>query len=430
MSNHKHISRERRMLLRNEKEQEEQALQWALRTSAKRHRNFLYIVQELRKKEINHSLGQQDRRYSELIGFLNDENWIKLKDRLVEGLELLTRALEKKCPNWFKDTDFLIALMMVGRYRKAWRQPLETWRPKAKNDYGKFMELVSHVFLQYQAPLFLYHAFFHPQDYAYLETFLYLGNGGSMKEVNFRIKLTKRMQFFFVHAPEGLRVTQAVRWAQVCGLGGDYLLAHRVAYSSLGYDDPDRDEALWEEFVRILVFGGMFNLEKLSELIDYVRTCTHQNPQYSLKGRTLQSLLRQSKEWHHQMAHVRGVKKLVSWQGLAWTPFAVVEGEEERAVTYRMVELLSNKELHEEGQRMHHCVASYAEDCFLGKTRIFSLRRYQFDTEERLATIEIDLRHRRIVQAKFRYNQKISDKAQSLLMQWAGQQRLLLSRYL
>lgn len=430
MSNHKHISRERRIILRGEKEQEEQALQWALLTSAKRHRSFLYVVQELKKEEFNQLLSQQDRRYSELSGFLNDENWVKLKTKLLDGLEILTRALSRKCPDWFKDTDFLIALLMVGRYRKAWRQPLEGWKPKAKNDYGKFMELVSYLFLQYEAPSFLYHAFFHPQDYPYLEMFIYLGNGGSMKEVNFRVKLTKKMQHYFLHAPEGFRVTQAVRWAQVCGLGGDHTLAHRIAYSSLGYDDRRRDENLWEDFVRIVVMGGMFNLDKLTELIDYVRTSTQQNRQYSLKGRTLQSLLRQSNEWHHQIARTKSLKKILTWQGLDWPLFEVIEGKEENPIIYKMVELLSNKELNEEGQRMHHCVASYAEDCLYGKTRIFSLRCYRFGTEERLATIELDVKNRRIVQAKYRYNQRISDKAAGLMIEWAMRQRLVLSKYL
>ncbi len=429
MSNHKHISRQRRMWLKHEEAQQEAALAGALKESSKRHRNFLYVVHELKKEEFNHALGQQDRRYSELNGFLNDENWVKLKANLLEGLEILTEALEKKCPEWFRDTDYLIALLMVGRYRKAWLTPLEKWRPKAKNDYGRFMDLVSYLFLKYEAPRFLYHAFFHPQDYAYLSTFIFLGNGGSMKEVHFPVKLTKRMHYYFLHAPEGLRVTQAVRWAQVCGMGGDYELAHRLAYSSLGYDDK-RDEALWEDFVRILIQGGMFNLDKTTELIDYVRASCQQNPAYSLKGRTLQSLLRQSAEWHHQMASVKGLKQLVAWQGMNWPVFEVVEGKEEWAIAYKMVELLSNKELHDEGQRMHHCVASYAEDCFLGKTRIFSLRSYQFGAEERLATIEIDVRQRRIVQAKYRYNQKISDKSKALLHEWAARQRLVLSRYL
>ncbi|MFN8344280.1 MAG: PcfJ domain-containing protein [Spirosomataceae bacterium] len=430
MSNHKHISREQRLTLKTEKDRQEQALHRALRTSAKRHQRFLYVIQELKKEEFNQSLARQDRRYSELSGFLNDQNWVRNKAKLLEGLEVLTLGLERKCPDWFKDTDLLIALLMVGRYRKAWRQPLEGWKSKAKNDYGKFMNLVSYLFLQYEAPRFLYHAFFHPQDYPHLELFIYLGTGGSMKEVRFDIKLTKKMQHYFLHAPEGLRVTQAVRWAQVCGLGGDPLLAHRIAYSRLGYADRRRDETLWEDFVRILVQGGMFNLDKLTELIDYVRTCTQQNPDYSLKGRTLPSLLRQSNEWHHQMVRAKSTKQAVTWQGVDWEPFTVTEGKEENPVIYQMVELLSNKELSEEGQRMHHCVASYADDCFYGKTRIFSLRCTRFGNEERLATIELDLRNRRIVQAKYRYNQKISDKARELLEQWAAQQKLVLSKYL
>ncbi|MFN3377838.1 MAG: hypothetical protein ACK41O_00195, partial [Runella zeae] len=100
MSNHKHISRQRRMYLKHEEAQQEAALAGALKESSKRHRNFLYVVQELKKETFNHALGQQDRRYSELNGFLNDENWVKLKANLLEGLAILTEVLEKKCPEW------------------------------------------------------------------------------------------------------------------------------------------------------------------------------------------------------------------------------------------------------------------------------------------------------------------------------------------
>lgn len=50
-----------------------------------------------------------------------------------------------------------------------------------------------------------------------------------------------------------------------------------------------------------------------------------------------------------------------------WDPLL---GDFEHAgLTYK--ELLTSKELKEEGNRMHHCVGTYAEDCVSGYTRIF-----------------------------------------------------------
>jgi hypothetical protein len=49
---------------------------------------------------------------------------------------------------------------------------------------------------------------------------------------------------------------------------------------------------------------------------------------------------------------------------------------------------------------------------------------------ERMATIEVDLKAKRIVQAKYRYNKTIAPKASLLMQDWASQEHLQLSSYL
>ena len=66
------------------------------------------------------------------------------------------------------------------------------------------------------------------------------------------------------------------------------------------------DYNIWESFLQLLIRNGMFNHDKLTELIDYVRETKRENANYNLKGRTLQSLMRQSDEWHCKYKNVKG----------------------------------------------------------------------------------------------------------------------------
>jgi hypothetical protein len=91
-------------------------------------------------------------------------------------------------------------------------------------------------------------------------------------------------------------------------------------------------------------------------------------------------------------------------------------------------ELTDSKELVQEGNTMKHCVASYAYYCAKGKTSIFSMRKYLGGVRlDVMATIEIDLQLRKVVQAKAKMNRSISKEARKHLITWAEQQLLSVS---
>ncbi|MFN8354814.1 MAG: PcfJ domain-containing protein [Spirosomataceae bacterium] len=428
----KHISKAARHAIAIQKQQQEQLIQQAYQQAKRANQSFIGLITEAQHRPGSNAY-PNSAQYQWIVSFIGQNERFTKKETLhkwIDNLIYLTQHLEKKCPKWFKETDYLRALVEVGKYRSSWIRPLEQWKPNVKSDYERFKELVTYLFAQYPFPNVLNHLFFHSQDHFFIRDFIYLVQGGSLKQLTTRIPLTHKMKTEFMKSPEGFRIDEAFRYAQVIGLGGDTLLAHRIAYSWLGRNET-RDERFWEGFLRILIAGGLFNHDKISELIDYVRHELHQSPTYSLKGRTLTSLLRQSDAWHQNLSKTQRKEGLVFWTSALFEPFELTEGKEEDELSFKVVELLSNKELADEGNAMKHCVGSYSYYCQKGKTRIVSLRKFKLGVEvERMATIEVDLSSRRIVQAKYRFNQPISPKAMRFLQYWAGQNGLSIGKHL
>jgi len=164
--------------------------------------------------------------------------------------------------------------------------------------------------------------------------------------------------------------------------------------------------------------------DQLTQLIDFVREMKNENRDYILKGRTLQSLLRQSDEWHERSAVIRGTR---FWTSSGMYDYKVEKKRELVAIE----ELTGSKLLVDEGRTMKHCVATYVHQCVAGKTAIFSLRKYSFGIlTERMATIEVNLPLRRVVQAKAKMNKKLSDEARKHLDEWANKNQLSVNPYL
>jgi len=96
---------------------------------------------------------------------------------------------------------------------------------------------------------------------------------------------------------------------------------------------------------------------------------------------------RRSDAWHRvvdQLQHARDLH----WASLL--ELAVIDG-------YTVIPLTSAAALVEEGREMRHCVATYAERCKCGTSRVFSIRR----DERRVATLELGYREQwRVLQMR------------------------------
>jgi hypothetical protein len=90
------------------------------------------------------------------------------------------------------------------------------------------------------------------------------------------------------------------------------------------------------------------------------------------------------------------------------------EWQTEEGAVWTMTELLSGKQLFQEGEAMSNCVASYAQRCAFGDCAIFSLR----CGGTRRLTVEINPSTRSIVQAKGPRNCMPSAEEAARLLDW------------
>ncbi len=409
--------REQALLLKQESEQK---IEEVLRFSKKRFKRFEEIIEQLYAGENLSRFSSSDERITKISDCFNRLSTRKQepdKKLLKEGLKYLDQYSDL-----VSGADSIQAVYNMVQFRTWWINDLFEWKPRSKQTVQQVKELAAYLFCRYKVPDFLYQSFY-SSNLLHIEWFIHLGTGRRVKDLNkMPIPFTQKMGHYFLQAPSRLTVPEALRFAQVRGLGGDERIADRIALSWIGSKSYE-DEDFWERFIQILVTGGMFNHSKTGELIDYVREMKRANRGYSLKGRTLQSLLKQSDEWHKRSSYSGGLQY--------WRPCGIEGYRFEREDGDIIVEeLISTKELMNEGRVMRHCVASYAYLCLKGRTAIYSFRKYAHGIQEVLATIEINIAAQKIVQAKGKMNKPVSNEVRRCMEKWAAKRQLSIGAYL
>lgn len=403
-------------------EEKEKALSEVLRYSNKRFKKFDEVISQLYAGVDLSRFFNTDKRMWKINECFNSIS----KNGNQHAVKLLKDVFIylDECSTLMSDENLIQAVYNAFKFRVNWRKDIFKWKPVDKSSLSQFVELADYLFCKYEVPAFLYKAFYETNDKRFMCWFIHLASGSKVKEMDdIPIPFTQKMGHYFIQASADLSINAALRWAQVKGWGGNDELAKRIAYSWIA-TKPFEDENFWDSFIRLLVRSGMFNYGKLTELIDYVRETKRQSPAYNLKGRTLQSLMRQSDAWHGVYKHVKG-----NW---FWKPSGLYSLKIDRKEDIVKVEELTEAiRLVEEGKAMKHCVASYAYLCAQGRSAIFSLRKYSGGKlEDILATIEVNIFLKAIVQAKAKMNKPISQEARKYMEMWATKNALTINPYL
>jgi len=415
----KHKTEREKQLLKTAAQ--EAVIEQALQFSRKRFKKFEEIIGQLYLgKDLSFSFS--DRRIWKINEcFNNFSSKAKAADRIIFRDVLIQLDAKSELVG---GEIYIQVLYNIVQFRGYWKQDLFKWKPSSKQPLVQVKELAAYLFCTYKIPDFLYQGLYETKNMQYIQWLMHLGDGGRVKEMkHIPIPFTQKMGHYFLLAPAKFSIAEALRWAQVKGLNGEDRLAERIAYSWIGMK-PYSDEDFWESFIRLVVSGGMFNLNKLTELIDYVREEKRANHHYHLKGRTLQSLFRQSDAWHSRFSNTRSNQ--------VWKPCGI-EGyrAEKKSEVIVLEELTESRKLTEEGKSMKHCVGSYAFYCAKGKSAIFSLRKYSGGIlMDIMATIEVNLALQRVVQAKAKMNKPISEEAKKYMEVWAMHEGLVLNPYL
>lgn len=348
----------------------------------------------------------------------------------VPNFERLCRAVRQKAPRLFNE-HFIPALIQSAKL--GWTRPLDDWKPSGKGKERLFRSLSRHLFSRYPTPEVIWSILFHPDAEKLRVVVSHVGTGGSffqlIKNGQFPIPLTKKQCHRVLNSPDSYDFLMSVRAAQFADLGTDrHLLAAWIGSESGSRLGTPQAEEFFLSFVRLCAQTPMFDVEQFEPLLDYLLHRRRENSEFSLKGRTVQSLLRGMEEWHAEL-HLRQVslangQAVFTSSGFRAAVYGVTihnKGAAPVRKTWRIHEILSAQELFNEGKSQKHCVASYGRRVLEGSTSIWSLTLNEGGGPERCLTIQVENKQKTVVQIRGFANRRAHKPERKVIERWAGE---------
>ena len=314
----------------------------------------------------------------------------------------------------------------------------EDWKATGESLRLEFRSLASYLLARYPVPGFMDSVWDlppGPEAFRQQAWYIRVARGESFRSLNIPLTVTKRMEHFIRQAPDHYTVTQALRYGETVGVGGSVKLAREVAASKLG----QRVEyfQFWRTVLLFFVNHPEMDLALVKPIIDFVQAnkfageeivTAHGTgyrqapwPDFSIKGRTVASMLRLVQEWNADVME-RKPDHDFSWPVSNVQGFRFVENGDaaENPREWTIHELVSSAELYLEGRALRHCVYTYAPKCRRGETNIWSLRLRVGGQEKRIATIEVNPRKGEIIQTRAKANSCAGTQAQEMIRRWAA----------
>lgn len=348
---------------------------------------------------------------------------------------------------WQVGNTFINGLLALARYSRNWIRPIADWKRRTHNRRRQFSSLARHLFAEWAVPVFMDSVWFLGNGREAVrrqEWFLHVGRGQNIRTADLPLPYTKRMAHHFMQAPADYTIDAALRWGQIHGLGGTERLARAILGTRLGADFEHDD--FWITVLQFFIANPMLDLVHVGPIIDYIQQqrFVSQNvfvapgvverrgpaqPNFTMKGRTPASLLRQVEAWHRTLAKIEQPK--AEWPRSGIDAFAFAEGAERggNLKIWTITELLSTKALVAEGRKMRHCVATYGHSCASGACSIWTLEVETLEGRAKLLTVEVENARRLIRQARGKCNMLPGEKHRGILRRWAEQAGLQLAKH-
>ena len=329
------------------------------------------------------------------------------------------------------------AVCHLAREKKHWLRPLTLWQSASHNADKQLASLLRHLFCHYEIPAFMDSAWSEEED-LHRQWYRHLGAGKNIRTTGrLPINLTSSMAHHFLQAPAHYSINAALRYGQILALDGSPAMADACGQTRL-VDDFQHDEFSLS-FFRFLAANPMLDPAWVGPIVDFlwqqkfedrlvhlqsgeVRNLGPESANLTLKGRTVESLLKQVERWHAALGiGTKGKQGDVTWAPSATVKqFTFEEGTKEKLKTWRIRELLSTQSLRQEGTALKHCVVSYAQSCRSGQTTIWSLT----DNEEKTLTIEVSPKLQKIRQVRGLRNRQATAKEKEIISRWAQVENL------
>lgn len=338
------------------------------------------------------------------------------------------------------------ALINLSRFGNSHSRPVASWSGTTSSWRLVVPSLAHHLVGRYQVPVFLASSWYSTEGTTpdvKRGWFVEHSFGASFRSLDLPIVMTRKMEHVFLASPDHLEIDYALRRAELLALDAPTELVRSVLSTRMATDMTNG--AFWRTVWSFFIANtGTIDLAEIGPMIDFIQAIRHDRvavetpdgmveldppePAFSIKGRTVQSMLRLMREWHRSLG--AGGTAGRTWTPSPLQPMVLEEpgfDASDPPKRWQMIELTNSAQLRAEGAALHHCVASYDDRCCRGLSRIWSLRLWQGEKLHHVMTIEVDPKRRAVVQARSRANRAASGKPLRLLQDWAARERLQLA---
>jgi hypothetical protein len=258
----------------------------------------------------------------------------------------------------------------------------------------------------------------------FFDWFIAMAQGGSFAKCSKEI-FTKKEAHLFFNAPNENTIEENIWWAKGNAINLDRKVLHVIVkrlFHNLGVNDLfyrlDTDNLFWWQRLLVLLKNceDEVSIESLNDIMDFLRSEHYNNQNFDLKGRTFNSLIKLSNEWHRTMQLKKFGNQNLNWVGLDipdWTWH-----DKKTKSVWVVKQLLTSKELYNDGRRMRHCVASYGHRCLQGNSAIFSVMEDDgINPLQKYITVEINS-GRELVHASARMNRLPTGRSKLVMNKW------------
>jgi len=351
-----------------------------------------------------------------------------------DAFRMLLLAMEERSASTLHERKHIGAMSRLARFSSRWVRTPAGYSARSYNADRQFGELARFLLARWPVPKFFDDAWSERSTDTHREWFIHVGSGGNLRTAaDLPFPLTKMMSHHALLAPDGTPIMSALRWGQVRALGGSERLARAFTNSLLR--DAQDNEPFWLSVVQFFVANPMLDPNQVGPIVDWIRNqrfvaeprrivngivCGGGIPQPSLsmKGRTVESILRQVERWHRDLNRAT-IDNSTVWPTCGIPGYERIEGIEGSQTIVRIDEIVTSADLQQEGRAMRHCVASYARTCARGASAIYSLKRDDGTGYDRRLTIQLDVLSKRIIQARGRFNALPLPLDERYLRNWA-----------
>lgn len=271
------------------------------------------------------------------------------------------------------------ALVNLSRFTWAHIRAVADWPGTSASWRPAVCSLAQHLIGKYAVPPFLAASWYATDD-VYAEKkrqwFVAHARGARFRLLDLPIEMTRKMEHIFLTSPDHLAIEHAMWRAELLALGASDELVRAVLATRSATDL--RNGAFWRTVWMFLIANACaIDVSQVGPMIDFVQAIRHERvavetpdgivqrdppqPSFSMKGRTLQSMLRLMQEWHRSLGLANGG---LTWAPSPLQPMMIEEPSQDPSAppsVWQLTELTNGAQLRTEGTALHHCVALTAD---------------------------------------------------------------------